>query len=244
MLPSRFDPPPGTSVSLSLHVGEQFIGERSGFHRAFVANLRRYGPAGATDLVGLVPTSTVGDLAIPIPGAASYLVALDTNPSEVVLSADKFHAYLHEEGLDFIIRARDTAGTATMPGRERYRRHVKTVVQSGRAAGSLHTMLTGQKLEIVPLSAPSLQRPGQDMRFQVLFEGKPLARALLKLWHKRGTQTLQIRSLTAADGRSTVSLPWPGTWMASVVHMVPAESVPNIDWESHWGNITFRIPPR
>ena len=45
-----------------------------------------------------------------------------------------------------------------------------------------------------------------------------------------------------AEGRVTVTPPWAGTWMASVVHMVPATDSPNHDWDSHWGNLTFALP--
>jgi len=173
--------------------------------------------------------------------AGTHLLALDTHPSEIVLEAGKFHAYLHEEGLQSVIAAREAARTATTPGRERYRRHIKTLVQVGPVSDPTALARTGQLLEIVPLVDPLRRAAGKDIGFQVVFDGRPLAGALVKFWHRRGGQTLIVRTVTDPQGRVTLTPPWAGTWMASVVHMVPAKDSPNHDWDSHWGNLSFEL---
>jgi hypothetical protein len=89
-----------------------------------------------------------------------------------------------------------------------------------------------------------LLAPGDALRVRVDFEGKPLAGALLKAWHKHSGQTVIIRAATAADGVATVNLPYTGAWMVSVVHMVAAKGVKDIDWDSMWGNLSFVMPER
>ena len=84
--------------------------------------------------------------------------------------------------------------------------------------------------------------PGSALRVRVDFEGQPLSGALVKAWHRHNSQTLIIRTTTGADGVITVNLPYSGAWMVSVVHMVPAKGIKNIDWDSLWGNLSFVMP--
>jgi hypothetical protein len=181
--------------------------------------------------------------------AGTTVLTFDSQPNTIALSADRFHAYLHDEGLDFIKARREATGAAKKPGRERYRRFVKTLLQaqgpSPLPADPTFGVVVGQQLEVVPLNDPLALVPGGQLGIQVLFEGRPLAGALLKAWHKGAGQdegqTLIIRSFTKADGMATLSLPYAGPWMVSVVHMVPAVGVQNIDWDSLWGNLSFVV---
>ncbi len=245
---------PGGSASLSLRVGEFFSGDLIGFSAAQTAGLRLFTVAGSKDLRALLPARTaVAAITLPLTTAGTHMVAYESRPSMISLSADRFHAYLHDEGLDFIKTQREAAGTAEKPGRERYRRFVKTLFRVGDASGSgdsataaapdmTYAARAGQRLEVVPLSDPSRLAPGNALGIRVFFEEKPLAGALLKAWYKRDGQTMIIRSTTAADGAASFNLPYSGVWMISVVHMVPAIGVKDIDWDSLWGNLTFVMP--
>ena len=82
------------------------------------------------------------------------------------------------------------------------------------------------------------------MRFQVLFEGKPLANRVVKAWYKRAGQTLLIRTRSDSGGNVAFNLPYAGPWMLSVVHMLAATETAEADWDSYWGNLTFDLPGR
>ena len=84
-------------------------------------------------------------------------------------------------------------------------------------------------------------KPGDALDLQVLFDDKPLAGALLKAWNRQGGQTLIIRAKTSVDGKATFNLPYAGGWMISVVHMVPVKGAKDIDWDSLWGNLSFKL---
>lgn len=244
VLPQQFTLPAApAAIPLQLAVGENFAGEPVAFSRALVARLRRHSAAGATDLGETVaPGEPRPSLPLQLGRPGTHLVELTTHPSEITLSADKFHAYLHEEGLDHVIRSREAAGEANAPGRERYRRTIKTLVQVGPGLDDSFARRTGQKLELVPASHPARHAAGRDLGFQLLFDGRPLANALVKFWHRRGSQTLVVRTVTDAQGKVVVTPPWPGTWMASAVHMVRATDSPAHDWDSYWANFTFALP--
>ena len=97
----------------------------------------------------------------------------------------------------------------------------------------------GQRLELVPLSNPAGVPAGGELDVRLLFDGSALPGALVKLWKREGSQTLVLPARTDAQGVVRVKLPATGTWMASVVHMVPAGDAPRHDWDSYWANLTF-----
>ncbi len=242
----------GDTARLGLTVGEFFEGESLGFSAPQTLALRQYSAAGRQDLRKLLPPRGVlPSLDLSLPAAGTYLIAYDSQPNQIALSADRFHAYLHDEGLDFIKTQREANGTADKPGRERYRRHVKTLLRVSSALGAnapasgpdqTFATRTGQRLEIVPMADPLALRPRENLPLQVWFDDKPLAGALLKAWHKQAGQTLILRAVTTTEGKVTFNLPYAGAWMLSVVHMVPATGIKDVDWDSLWGNLTFHLP--
>lgn len=242
----------GDSARLSLRVGEYFEGDLIGFAAAQTVDLRLYNAGGNIDLRTWLPRDvSVPSLLVPLPAPGANMVIFNSQPTTISLSADTFHAYLHDEGLDFIKTQREAAGVAATPGRERYRRFVKTLIRVAPKPGAVsaaaikpdttHSTPTGQRLEILPTNNPLAMVPGDVLGVRVVFDGKPLRDALLKAWHRRGGQTLIIRAKTAADGSATFDLPYAGPWMISVVHMVPATGVQDIEWDSSWSNLTFNL---
>lgn len=254
----------GDTARLTLQVGEFFHGDTLPFAGPQTVALRQYSAAGVRDLSPVLALrAALPVLALPLATAGTQMIIFDSQPNFISLPADTFHAYLHDEGLDFIKATRIAAGAAARPGRERYRRLVKTLVrvdaapQPGIAVEAAtpaqdmtYAVRTGQRLELVPLSDPLTMVPGSALGVQVLFEGVPLAGALVKAWNKgdgkpggeREGQTVIVRATTSANGQVSVNLPYAGPWMISVVHMIPAVGVKDIDWDSLWGNLSFSVP--
>lgn len=243
LLPDQFAPAPGARVQLSLSVGEQFVGDPVAFGQPVVSSLRLVNAQGSQDLTPALPPRA-DQRSIPLafarPGA--QLVVVDTHPFTVDLPGEKFNAYLRDEGLDAVLAQREAAGTADQPGRERYRRHVKSLLQVGGRTDATWRTRTGQTLELRPLADPAATRPGAPLGLQVDYQGAPLAQALVKAWHLREGQLTIARGRTDAQGQIRLRLPWAGVWMVSVVHMVPSADTPGIDWDSHWANLTFALP--
>nr|WP_283254350.1 DUF4198 domain-containing protein [Ramlibacter paludis] len=239
MLPDDFRPPPGAPLRLALAVGVDFQGDPQPFSRALVARFRMLTSGANIDLLARVPADgAIVAHSIRIARPGGYVFALDTHPSAIVLEADKFNAYLRDEGLLSVLAARERTGMSAKPGRERYRRNVKALVRIGDVADAAFTRRTGQRLEIVPVNE-SLAAGAAPMGFQVLFDGAPLAGALVKIWHHEAAALAREQQVTDAQGRVAFALPHAGTWMASVVHMIPAEGTNDFDWDSYWGNLTF-----
>jgi len=253
LMPDRFSSPVGSSVRMRMFVGEQFSGELVGFYSTLIASAHHYTAGRDIDLTATAPEAAAADFAVTLREPGTHLLAIDTHSSQIDLEAGRFYAYLHDEGLDYVNQARGAAGRTATPGRERYRRNLKSLITAiapgaavpgSGAADTTYARVTGQRLEIVPQSDPQLLVAGQDVAVQVLWEGKPLPNALLKFWHRRGSQSVLIRVVTDAQGKAAYTPPFTGTWMASVVHMIPVTNVPNVDWDSYWANLTFSLPNR
>ena len=238
-----FTPETGASAAISLHVGENFDGELTPLVDERTTALRHYSAGSVVDLMPRLPRRTpLPRIDVPISNPGLHLIAFDSQPITFSLPADKFQAYLHDEGLDYVIEERKAAGNAAQAGRERYRRNVKTLLRAGGVSDGTYAVSTGQRLEIIPLSDPYAAAPGSTLRFRLTFDGQPLAGALVKGWHKHDAQLLLIKARTDAAGEVALSLPYAGAWMVSVVHMIPAKGAPNADWDSFWGNLTFALP--
>jgi len=243
ILPQSFLLPQApTAVNLMLSVGEEFTGEPVAFSRALVADFRGVAVTGSTELREHLPAAPRRLLRLPLDGKGTHVLALVTHASRNDLDADKFHAYLREDGLEHVLRLREQRGQLQQPGRERYRRNIKTLVAIGPPGGGGHAVRAGHTLELIPGSDPLQHRAGDDMVLHVEFEGRPLGNALVKFWHRRGGRTEILSQRSDPQGRVVARLAWPGRWMASVVHMVPATDASGHDWDSYWGNLTFAVP--
>ena len=255
--PLKNPQPVGSTVALRLEVGEFFDGDAAGFSIPKAAALRHNTASTERDLRPyLSPDAPEAEVLLELTEPGTHLLSFDSTPLRIALSADRFHAYLHDEGLDFIKAQREKAGTADQPGRERYWRNTKTLIQAGLASAKsassdmTYAKQTGQRLEIRPLNNPLAMKAGSDLRIRIMFDGKPLSGALVKSWHKLERsptdrsegQLLTVRTRTTANGEAVLQLPYAGGWMVSVVHMVPALGEPEVDWDSYWGNLSFSLP--
>ena len=73
--------------------------------------------------------------------------------------------------------------------------------------------------------------------------GKQLEGTLVRAWHHREKNLIVVKGRTASDGMIAFDLPCAGSWMVSLVHMIPLKDVPDYDWQSYWGNLTFALSP-
>ncbi len=240
---SPFDPAVGAPTQVTLNVGEFFVGDRVGVTTSHAKSVRSLSAAKDQDLLGLVPAgaSMLPALTLSFAAAGSHLLAYESHPSLIELRADQFHAYLHDEGLDGIIRQREAAGAVSSPGRERFRRSAKTLLRVGGATDDTSTRSAGLRLEITPRTDPLAAVAGDALRFVLTFEGSPRPGVLVRAWHRQGRQTTTIRTTTDAQGGFVLALPFPGMWMLNAVHMVPATDSAEADWDSFWGSLTFDL---
>lgn len=239
-LPSRVVP--GKASQVTLFVGEHFeqaekklVAQRSRYPRA-----EWISAAGRTDLRPALRENQSPLLEVTPTAPGSGLVALEAGPVEIELPADKWNAYLAEEHLDAIAQIRRARGESGTPGRERYTRSLKTIVQSGPTFDETPARPVGHEMEIVPDRNPSALRPGRTtmVGFRVLLRGAPLPRQSVTVATRAGSKVTTRSLITDGAGHAAFALDRPGAWMLRTVVM-QRSTQPGADWRSYWASLTF-----
>jgi hypothetical protein len=206
-----------------------------------------------------------GRVRIGSPGI--HVIGYRSAPSPIELEPRKFEQYLAEEGLETIITARSKRGESGQPGREIYSRCAKCVLfalgrasvdpgrrsksgstpkgehgkRAGKAGSTGYDRVLGFTLELVPRANPFLLQPGARLPVEVLFQGRPLAGALVVAMNADEPEH-RISARSDQSGRVSLQLEREGAWLVKAVHMVPASSGADADWESLWASLTFELP--
>ncbi|WP_375434176.1 DUF4198 domain-containing protein [uncultured Hymenobacter sp.] len=243
LMPPQFFVVPGTTLNLHLFVGENFTGERWAGKSNRVTRLAHYTPPGLEDLLAAATTADTLQPNVTFAQPGTHMVVLATNNSFITLEAEKFNAYLKEDGLDYILLQRQQRGTLNKPGREAYSRCAKTLVQVGNPTTSdtarAWSRPTGLALELVPEQNPYALRIGSSLTIRVLADGQPKGGQLVQVWQRSAGQPVKITKLYSnQNGRVLFRLTNPGQYMVSAVQMVPA-SLPEAEWQSNWSTLTF-----
>lgn len=180
-----------------------------------------------------------GAVAFATPGV--HVLALEANDAFSVLPGDKFNAYLAEEGLTPAARARVASKTTNAPGRERYSRRAKTLVFIAGGDREAAPPIVGQTLEIAPLDSPYALKEDEPLRLRVLYEGKPLAGATVKLESLSAGLFPLRRAVTDGAGVATFAFPKRGAWKASSVWTRPVDGDPKADFETVFASLAFGL---
>jgi len=232
-------------VELGALAGTGFRGERKPFSPLLSVRL----VARAARTLDLARAAGIGDFVwarfVPSDGGGA-MFGYQSDFSPIELPGSQFDAYLALEGLDAPLSARRSSHV-TGPGRERYRRCAKAWLDGSDAARATEPL--GFPLEVVPLERPGAASP---LRLRVVLEGRPLADALVRVWHSPlganglpldPTQRDSVGALWQgrSDARGEVAVPTSeaGEWLVSVVHMQACPDPALADWESTWASLFF-----
>lgn len=243
MQPSAFYVKPNQKIDVHLMLGDSFA---NGSTRAFQMKVTpRFELMSSVDeKVDLLPLCKDGakpatDLRLSKPG--NYWLVHDRKARLINLSPEKFKSYLGHEGLTNILEQRRKLKEEDKVGRELYGRYLKCIFQVDEADEGTWKMRTMQRLEIVPLSNPCTAKPGETLKVQVFFEGKPLGNAPIFARRRDGKKVISQDLKTDAKGIATVNLDAAGDWIVRLVHVRRCVDRKDADWESFWGAMTFAI---
>ena len=132
--------------------------------------------------------------------------------------------------------------------RERYTKHAKGIFQVGKPLTDDYKHKLDYKIEIFVEQNPGAVNVGDDMSFQVLFEGKPLNNQSVYVSHatreapaNAGISELSAYALrTDESGRATFKITKKDKWYIQMIHMQKIVDE-DADYESNWSTITFEI---
>jgi uncharacterized GH25 family protein len=240
VVPAKFVVRNEQDMAVSLYVGEDFIAQdERHFERSRFTRLADLHGVDTVDLLGLGTEGSTPMLRMSVRGEGGHLLLVERSPSRIVLEPRKFEDYLRHEGLRSVLEKRALLGETDKPGRERYSRCLKALIQVGRAHDQSFGAIVGQTLEIVPESDPVFLEPGGVLTLNVRFRGSPLPGAQVESFSRQGSDIRSASSFTDAAGRVPVTIDRRGVWIIRLVQMVRCQDCADVDWESFWASYTF-----
>ncbi|MGH6950123.1 MAG: DUF4198 domain-containing protein [Vitreimonas sp.] len=239
--PETFWPASDLPARFTLQVGHGEERQRSQMPLRRIVRFIAVAPGGAhTDLrasLTLGAADADGDAVLVEQGA--HVVAMESdNAARSVLPAARFNAYLEREGLTPALDQRRRTNRMGADGVESYRRCAKAIVQVGHGtSGASVTRPVGLSLEIVPEASPYALAPGEELPVLVLYHGRPLEAALVRLTNLEDDTSQTAR--TDASGRARFALQPHGQWLLTVAWTQAMDASSETDFDTTFSSLAF-----
>jgi uncharacterized GH25 family protein len=238
------------TVSFSLQAGHGPERQRSSLPFRRLARFAELTPGGRiADLRGILSRAEKnrdGSYGLPDPGV--HLLFLETdNRAQSHLPAGLFNEYLRTEGLVPALAHRAGRQSMNEDGFERYSRVSKALIQVGPAGSGDQdpaTAALGLALEIILDRSPYLEPRAALLPIHVMYEGRPLAGAVVKLTNLEHDAAPVETQLTDAGGRANFTMPNEGAWLLNVVWTKLANKADGIDFDTTFSSLSFGVPGR
>ena len=248
--PSAYWVQPAAVTPMTLQVGHGPSRQRSPIPLRRVSRFAEIGPNGSeTDLKSRLQLGgALKDGDITLQGAGAYVIVLQTDDrAQTHLPALRFNDYLKVEGLTPAIDQRARLHRMDRDGSENYSRCAKSILQVGPVGAGSQAQIAkpvGLPLEIVPERSPYAEPRSATLPVRVLFHGRPLAGALVKLTRLEDDATPFETHLTDRAGRATFALPSSGTWLLNVIWTQVQPSSAETDFETTFSSLSFGFASR
>ena len=240
--PSRFWTSPGQQVPMKFLVGHGAARQRSNVTKDRYNLFRAVGPRGMADRKSELTLGQATDVALGFTQPGTYVVAFSTTNVASDLPALRFNDYATAEGLRLVLEQRAAAGTTTTSGRELYSRRGKALIQvgpAGRRSPPYVTAPIGLGLEIVPLISPYALGNSRLLPVRVLYQGRPLAGATVKLTNLADDAEPVEKYVTNGNGEASFTARRSGDWQLNVVWSQPLPSNRIADFLTTFSSLSF-----
>jgi hypothetical protein len=244
--PDSFFAAPGATITIRVLNGA-FTKSENAVGNDRLQDLTVVGPDGVThpDVAAWDDDSdtTTSFLDLRVGASGTYLIGASVRPRDLVVEAKDFDAYLAANSIPDVLAARRKNKEFTAPVRERYSKHVKTIVQVGDRRTDTYRTDLGYPAELVPLENPYRLRPGGTLRVRALVDGGAVANQLVIAGGQTpsGSQITPRFMRTDRAGIVRVWLSSRGAWYVRFIHMERATADTTIDYESKWATLTFGV---
>jgi uncharacterized GH25 family protein len=233
--PSAFSLATGARLDVRLCIGDGAESWPLPRNERRIERFETIGQSAKIPLLGVDGADPAGIARLQMPGG--HIVAFESKHTLANMPAAEFSAYLKEKGLEQILKLREQRGESQRGARDAYSRHAKALIRVGESQEALVDRAIGLRLELI--AGP--EHPDGQRNFQLRYEGKPLANALVTATLLGGAAS-DLHARTDKHGRATFRLQAAGAWRISAVHMIEARDAATADWESLWASLTFERP--
>lgn len=245
--PQSWQTAPGIPLPFIVEVGHGSFRQQWGADGGHLLTLNDLARGGAVDVRPLFkPGGEVPHLTRTFRREGLHIVSLVSTNAASDLPSIRFNDYIKVEGLAPAIDARTRAGKMNANGRELYSRRAKALVQVGRPSptdDALATRRIGLTLEIVPLRNPYSLGADHVLPVQILYEGRPLPGALVKLTSLEFDAKPLRMVRSDSSGRASFQVPPVGSWLVNVIWTKPISS-PDADFLTTFSSLTFGYSAR
>jgi hypothetical protein len=233
---------------MTLQVGHGPYRQRSPIQMSRITRFEAIGPGGTiADLRGdLNPGDDRedGHFRFATPGA--YVLVFETDDrAQSHLPAIRFNAYLAEEGLTPALAQRQRMHRMETDGSENYSRRAKSLVIVGPPGATSQAQFTrpvGLTLEIVPERSPYAEPRSAELPVYVLYHGRRLAGARVKLTNLEHDSAPAEVHTTDAEGRASFTVPRTGSWLLNVIWTQPHVPPADTEFETVFSSLSFGFP--
>ncbi|MDE3252421.1 MAG: DUF4198 domain-containing protein [Bacteroidota bacterium] len=193
----------------------------------------------------LLPDPNRDSIALPLQEAGTHMIVLQESREPVTLLQDSLVKWLASEDITGNL---PNGANGISPKKEisiRVQESLKTLLQVSEVLTNACTQPSKLLLDIIPEENPNaVPRPGWKEgpvmeRFRILFKGKPLARAWVKVTYQipgKGWQSIRLQ--TDKRGR-IVAERHPGVYRISCAYWQASEKDPANALDYYWGSLNF-----
>lgn len=230
----------GETAKINFRVGENFIGEAWNAKPDRIMRMQHHAGNKIVDIRKMVREGAPGPIEVALADEGTHVLVMESTATFIELDGGKFTEYLEEDGLDDVLYERKKKQISGDSATEFYSRHTKLILQAGSKTDDTFKKVCGLPIEIIPVKNPALLKKGDRIAFKILYEGKPLFGAKVKVWNRYNHRTSVQNIFSQQDGMIETHVSNPGSWMVSVVKMVPSKD-PKAQYRSYWGTLVFGV---
>lgn len=241
--PSQYFIAPNSTVPTVLLNGT-FDKSMNSIKRVRLADVSVVSPAGRAriDTTQWNPAGDTSHVSIKVGAAGTYVFGVSTRPSEIELDAKDFNDYLKDDGQPDELARRQQSGEMNADAKERYEKHVKTIVQVGETRSNGFATVLGYPAEIVPVDNPYALAKGGALRVRVLVDGKPVPNQFVVYGARtpNGGKVEEKSTRAGADGVATIAVSTPGVWYVKFIQQTRLRlQTDGVTHHSKWATLTF-----
>ncbi len=239
--PRSFNPAVDQADPVTIEVGHGPFRSRWSGALDRVVLFRNQSPGGKVDLKPVLHPTPDQDAILSFSAPGTQMLLFESTDALSNLPSIRYNDYAKVEGLTPALEYRARTGQTEANGRESYSRRCKALIDVG-GGGKPNPAITrpvGFTLEIVPAISPYALKPGQPLPVQVLYQGRPLAGALVKLTNLEFDVRPVSMHLTDASGHARFVVPRTGDWLVNVIWTRPIKGNPKADFETTFSSLTF-----